>query len=668
MKKRKMVFVWGIFFLALKTFAVDWFAKDPLQPGHDPSIVRHEDGYTLMVTNNMMTAYSSEDALNWKTHSRAMNEIPAWLKNVTNNGVEDIWAPDLFQFGENDFRAYYTGSVFGKRSSGIGYLTSVSANPMDANYGWKDEGEIIHSVLTDKYNAIDADVMRDVNGDYWMAFGSFGLGIQVIKLDPLTGKPSSTDKTIYNVARRTTSASGGAVEGPSFIEHNGQYFLFTAWDICCQQGENIEQSTYKTAMGRADSPTGPYIDRNGKDLVKDGGTILLERYGRYYGPGGGDVFQDLNRVRFVHHYYDNAGDKFNHIHVRDVVFTDDNWAEMGQPFLGRYLSAEVEHGALTRSVSGDLVITSSVNASNGEYLAYINTSGTKIRLPMNIMQAGDYLLRYRYANGGEADASHKVTINGKTLTVSLPKTGAWGTFPENSIVMIPATLKRGGNFIEIEPNENFAELDRIDFLRIIRDTLPANGFDNGIRVRLTEKDEFAIKDGGYALFENVLTDSLKSKKVNVQLKQCAGGVISLRKGSKTGDEISKCSIPASCENGTWTEVECSDLQDISGIEDFVLTASGIGSELLIGNILFKDNTQKEDSSLALKPTELKKTLWFDKKNNEIRFVKNENWTLFDANGIAVLKGNGNIIRLNQIRSGFYLIRFGQNVFQIRLGK
>ena len=51
-----MVFVWGIFFLALKTFAVDWFAKDPLQPGHDPSIVRHEDGYTLMVTNNMMIA------------------------------------------------------------------------------------------------------------------------------------------------------------------------------------------------------------------------------------------------------------------------------------------------------------------------------------------------------------------------------------------------------------------------------------------------------------------------------------------------------------------------------------------------------------------------------------------------------------------------------------
>ena len=48
--------------------------------------------------------------------------------------------------------------------------------------------------------------------------------------------------------------------------------------------------------------------------------------------------------------------------------------------------------------------------------------------------------------------------------------------------------------------------------------------------------------------------------------------------------------------------------------------------------------------------------------------KKEKWYLFNANGIAVLKGNGNVIRLNQIRSGFYLIHFGQNVFQIRLGK
>ncbi|MBR2059650.1 MAG: family 43 glycosylhydrolase, partial [Fibrobacter sp.] len=484
----------GLAFGVSVSSAADWYAKDNLQPGHDPSMVRFEDGYALMSTNNNLQLWTSEDAYTWKDHKSTVSAIPQWAYTYA-PGTEGIWAPDVF-YMNGEYRVYYCVSVFGKRSSAIGYQSTKSIMPGSSGYGWTDHGHVFHTTTSDKYNAIDADVVRDTEGNYWMAFGSFGLGIQLIKLDATTGYQASDDKTVYNIARRTSSASGGAEEGPSLIEHGGQYFLFTAWDKCCQQGANIEQTTYKTAYGRADKVTGPYKDRAGYTMANGGGTILLERYGRYVGPGGGEAFQDLNRVRFVHHYYDLNGDKYNHIHIRDVVFTEDNWAEMGQPFLGRYLSAEVEHGVLTRAVSGDLAITRSNTASNGEYLAYVNTEGSKIRLPMNIMQAGDYLLRYRYANGGDAAATHKVTVNGKSQTVTLPPTGSWGTFPENSVVMVPAKLKRGGNFIEIEPspNGNFAELDRIDFLRIIRDTSPANGFDNGIRVRLTKDDEFAIKD------------------------------------------------------------------------------------------------------------------------------------------------------------------------------
>ena len=462
--------------------AADWYAKDNLQPGHDPSMVRFEDGYALMSTNNNLQLWTSEDAYNWQNHKSTVSKIPQWAYQYAPN-TEGIWAPDIY-YMNGEFRVYYCVSVFGKRTSAIGYQSTKSIMPGTSDYGWTDHGHVFHTVASDKYNAIDADVVRDTQGNYWMAFGSFGLGIQLIKLDAKTGYQASDDKTVYNIARRTSKASEGAEEGPSLIEHGGKYFLFTAWDKCCQQGNDIEKTTYKTAYGRADKVTGPYKDRAGNDMATGGGTILLERYGRYVGPGGGEAFQDLNRVRFVHHYYDLNGDKFNHIHIRDVVFTEDNWAEMGQPFLGRYLSAEVEHGVLSRAVSGDLAITRSNTASNGEYLAYVNTAGSKIRLPMNIMQAGEYLLRYRYANGGDAAATHKVSVNGKSQTVTLPPTGEWGTFPEKSVVMVPATLKRGGNFIEIEPspNGNFAELDRIDFLRVIRDTIPANGFDTGKRL------------------------------------------------------------------------------------------------------------------------------------------------------------------------------------------
>ena len=579
----------GVAFGVSAVFAADWYAKDNLQPGHDPSMIRFEDGYALMSTNNNLQLWTSEDAYTWRDHKSTVSAIPQWAYEYA-PGTEGIWAPDLY-YMNGEFRAYYCVSVFGKRSSAIGYQATTSIMPGTEGYGWKDHGHVFHTVTSDKYNAIDADVVRDTEGNYWMAFGSFGLGIQLIKLDAQSGYQASDDKTVYNIARRTSKASEGAEEGPSLIEHNGQYFLFTAWDKCCQQGANIEQTTYKTAYGRADKVTGPYKDRAGNDMAIGGGTILLERYGRYVGPGGGEAFQDLNRVRFVHHYYDLNGDKYNHIHIRDVVFTDDNWVEMGQPFLGRYLSAEVEHGVLTRAVSGDLAITRSNTASNGEYLAYVNTEGSKIRLPMNIMQAGDYLLRYRYANGGDAAATHKVTVNGKSQTVTLPPTGSWGTFPENSVVMVPATLKRGGNFIEIEPspNGNFAELDRVDFLRVIRDTIPANGFDNGIRVRLTEDDELAIKNGGYAIFENVVTDSIRSLEVSIEVERLTGGKLSIRDGKKDGTVLSECELAAinanSLDNG-WTQIFCSSLKGLGGVKDFYLTASGVSGEVILKNIVF----------------------------------------------------------------------------------
>lgn len=582
-------------------YAADWYAKDNLQPGHDPSMIRFEDGYALMSTNNQLSLWTSEDAYSWKAHGKTMNGNPSWLRQYA-PGLEDVWAPDIF-YANGEYRVYYCGSEFGKRNSAIGYTASKSIVPNTAGYGWTDKGHVIHTKEgVDKYNAIDADLVRTVEGNLYMAFGSFGLGIQLIKIDEATGLQANDDKTIYNIARRTSKASGGAEEGPSLIEHNGQYFLFTAWDKCCQQGANIEQTTYKTAYGRADKVTGPYKDRAGYDMASGGGTILLERYGRYVGPGGGEAFQDINRVRFVHHYYDNAGDKYNHIHIRDVVFTDDNWAEMGQPFLGRYLSAEAEHAAMTRAVSGDLQITSSKTASNGEYVAYINTNGSKLRFPMNIQQAGEYLLRYRYANGDAANATHNLTVNGKSQVVTLPPTGGWGTFPEKSVVNIPVTLKRGGNFIEVAPGENFSELDRIDFLRVVRDTLPGNGFDNGIRIRL-DKDQLAIKDGGYAIFENVVTDSIKSTSVAVQLKQCAGGSLNIRADSKSGDVLSKCDVPMSCGNDAWVDVACSEMPKLTGVKDFYLTASGMSGELLVGNIKFKSkvveppvDTSKVDTS------------------------------------------------------------------------
>ena len=157
-------------------------------------------------------------------------------------------------------------------------------------------------------------------------------------------------------------------------------------------------------------------------------------------------------------------------------------------------------------------------------------------------------------------------------------------------------MQRYSRYVGPGGGEAFKELDRIDFLRVIRDTIPGNGFDNGIKVRLTKDDKLAVKNGGYAIFENVVTDSIKSTEVKVELQQCSGGTLSIREGSASGTELSKCTVPSSCANGAWTEVNCSATKKLSGVKDFYLTGSGMSGEVLVGNIRFGKIAEPQSSS------------------------------------------------------------------------
>ena len=57
------------------TFAADWYAKETRWAGHDPDIIRYEDGYALATTDNHMLMQFSEDALNWKNGEPRNNHV-----------------------------------------------------------------------------------------------------------------------------------------------------------------------------------------------------------------------------------------------------------------------------------------------------------------------------------------------------------------------------------------------------------------------------------------------------------------------------------------------------------------------------------------------------------------------------------------------------------------
>lgn len=436
------------------------------QPGvHDPTVLRDERGvYTLMSTNNLLAIAQSTDMANWTWKGSILTKVPAWMLS-TYSGIENIWAPHISRMGDR-FWVYYCGSVFTKNTSLIGAMSSPTLDMASPNYKWTDVGEVWRSSGANNYNAIDPEILQDAAGKHWMSFGSFWQGLRMIAIDPATGKQLASDKTLYTTANR----GGGAIEGPSTIRHGRYYYLFAPWDKCCD-GVN---STYRTMYGRATSPTGPYLDEAGKDMVSSGGTQLIGTYGRYVGPGGGSPFHDGRRDWFALHYYDRKRNGGSFLQLREIVYGDDGWLDFGQPFLGRHMALEAEHAVL---VGDSIVSASGTAASNNEYVGYINGANSSVEFVANVLQAGEYWMVVRYA-AADGAASHKLSINGGgATTVAYPKTAAWGTFPAGQVVVLDAALKLGRNSIKFAKGDGFAELDRIDIVRKASSEMSLGAFD-----------------------------------------------------------------------------------------------------------------------------------------------------------------------------------------------
>ncbi len=124
------------------------------------------------------------------------------------------------------------------------------------------------------FNAIDPSILQASTGNLWMAFGSFNNGIFVTELDSTTGERSPSSPLV-NVANHSE------IEGAALIEHGGYYYMMTNWGGCCS---GID-SGYKIHMGRSTSPTGPFLDKSGVNLLAGGGTLFYEADGARIGPG-----------------------------------------------------------------------------------------------------------------------------------------------------------------------------------------------------------------------------------------------------------------------------------------------------------------------------------------------------------------------------------------------
>lgn len=282
-----------ILMLAVATASGQLRRDDPYPPIHDPSTVVGEGGVVrCLATGHGVHLLRREEDGRWRREASVFKEYPGWhgVEVPANRG--HLWAPDIIRIKDRWF-VYYSVSSFGSNESAIGLVTGKTLDPNSGDYGWKDEGPVIRSRRTDRFNAIDPALMMD-DGRLWMSFGSFWEGIFLVELDPETGKRKSPDEAPLRLATHPE------IEAPFIHKRGDWYYLFVNWGKCCRGVE----STYEIRVGRSRDVTGPYVDREGIDLKSGGGTAVLATRDRYIGPGHASIFREKGREWLVHHFYD----------------------------------------------------------------------------------------------------------------------------------------------------------------------------------------------------------------------------------------------------------------------------------------------------------------------------------------------------------------------------
>ncbi len=294
---------------------------------HDPSTIVRCDGkfYTYGTGG---TALVSDDGWTWR------------------RGVAPPrrgMAPDLIRLRDR-YVLYVAANIGAQPKAAINMLWTKSLDPASPDYKWEEGGVVASSDGIEDCNAIDPGVFLDpASGRLWLTYGSYFGYIRLVELDSKTGGRLNPNDRPRDIAINC--------EASVMIHHDGWYYLLATHGSCCRGAD----SGYNIRVGRAKAVTGPFLDREGVDMLLGGGTLVVGSGGRVIGPGHFGLLDLGDGVQAFSMHYEADLDRggASVLDIRPLVWKDGWPAARDNAKEGTYEIESVRAGtALELAVEG----------------------------------------------------------------------------------------------------------------------------------------------------------------------------------------------------------------------------------------------------------------------------------------------------------------------------
>lgn len=430
---------------------------------------------------HLISMAKSSDLVNWTYVGDAFNTRPAW---VSDNG--GLWAPNI-EFMNGKYYLYYTASETKAGGSAIGVATS------DHPTGpWTDKSApVVEPHPADccpdsRRWTYDSDVIVDDAGTKWLYYGSYfgGLSVRQLSADGFTTQPGS----------QTPIAVANRYEGSHVFKRGGYYYLFASATNCC----NGPLTGYSVFVGRSESPTGPFVDRDGVSFLSGrvGGTPFLSMNGnRWVGPGHNSVFTDAGGQDWTVYHAVNRFDPYlaeaGGINKRPVLLDPVVWKQ-GWPSVRGGLWASDRPMSAPAAQEGERSAYRSERERPerpGRLISSLSTDFAGATLPANWswvrepangtfgLENGE--LRFDtqaadlYVNSNNASILNEAAPRGEYVVetkvrLNVPAEGCCFNFVQAGLVV----FKDDDNFVKLAPFSNF-ETRQIEFAKEFS-PVPAN--------------------------------------------------------------------------------------------------------------------------------------------------------------------------------------------------